>query len=83
MRLMLKFTIPVEKGNQAMADGSMSQAIQDLINTVQPESAYFYVEDGKRAGMVVFEASEQAQMAADGKWDELKKWQDELDGGKA
>ncbi|KPM32862.1 50S ribosomal protein L21 [Croceitalea dokdonensis DOKDO 023] len=26
---------------------------------------------------------QQAQMAADGKWDELKKWQDELDGGKA
>ena len=25
----------------------------------------------------------QAKMAADGKWDELKKWQDELDGGKA
>ena len=24
----------------------------------------------------------QAQMAADGKWDELKAWQDELDGGK-
>ena len=24
----------------------------------------------------------QSQMAADGKWDELKKWQDELDGGK-
>jgi len=27
--------------------------------------------------------SAQAKMAADGKWDELKKWQDELDGGKA
>ncbi len=26
--------------------------------------------------------AKQAQMAADGKWDELKKWQDELDGGK-
>ncbi|MEN0049563.1 MAG: DUF4332 domain-containing protein [Bacteroidota bacterium] len=25
----------------------------------------------------------QAKMAADGKWDELKKWQDELNGGKA
>jgi large subunit ribosomal protein L21 len=25
----------------------------------------------------------QAKMAAEGKWDELKKWQDELDGGKA
>ena len=26
--------------------------------------------------------SDQAQMAADGKWDELQKWQDELNGGK-
>ncbi len=26
---------------------------------------------------------EQSKMAADGAWDELKKWQDELDGGKA
>lgn len=26
--------------------------------------------------------AEQAQMAADGKWDELQKWQDELNGGK-
>ena len=25
----------------------------------------------------------QAELAAEGKWDELKKWQDELDGGKA
>ncbi|MGJ8665597.1 MAG: 50S ribosomal protein L21 [Patiriisocius sp.] len=25
---------------------------------------------------------EQAKLAADGKWDELKKWQDELDGGR-
>jgi large subunit ribosomal protein L21 len=25
----------------------------------------------------------QAKLASDGKWDELKKWQDELDGGKA
>ena len=25
---------------------------------------------------------QQAALAADGKWDELKKWQDELDGGK-
>jgi len=25
----------------------------------------------------------QAKLAADGKWDELKKWQDELDGGRA
>jgi len=26
---------------------------------------------------------QQAQLAADGQWDELKRWQDELDGGRA
>jgi len=57
MRLMLRFTIPVEKGNEAAADGSISQVIQDLVDQVQAESAYFYVQDGKRAGTIVFEES--------------------------
>ena len=40
MRLMLKFTIPVEKGNQAKADGSMSQVIKDLIRLDAIDSLY-------------------------------------------
>jgi large subunit ribosomal protein L21 len=38
---------------------------------------------GVRGNHVTDTWPEQAQLAADGKWDELKKWQDELDGGKA
>lgn len=64
MRLMLRFTIPVEKGNQAEADGSLSQAIKDLIERVQPEVAYFYMHDGQRAGMVVFNETDQSVMTA-------------------
>ena len=37
---------------------------------------------GVRGNHVTDTWPKQAQMAADGKWDELKKWQDELDGGK-
>ncbi|MBS9766742.1 MAG: 50S ribosomal protein L21 [Flavobacteriaceae bacterium] len=37
---------------------------------------------GIYAGMTPDTWPAQAQLAADGKWDELKKWQDELDGGK-
>ncbi len=37
---------------------------------------------GTYAGMNPDTWPEQAQLAAEGKWDELKKWQDELDGGK-
>ncbi len=37
---------------------------------------------GIYAGMTPDTWPKQAQLAAEGKWDELKKWQDELDGGK-
>lgn len=62
MRLMLKFTIPVEKGNQAARDGTMGQAIDALIEQTQPEAAYFMVDQGKRAGMIFFEAADQARL---------------------
>ena len=57
MRLMLRFTLPVEKGNEAEADGSLSIAIKELVEQLQPEAAYFHLQDGKRAGTIVFEES--------------------------
>lgn len=62
MRLMLKFSIPVEKGNEAAAGGKIGPAIEALIEQVQPEAAYFMVEGGKRAGIVVFEESDPARL---------------------
>jgi hypothetical protein len=35
-----------------------------VIDQVQPEVAYFYLQDGKRGGMVVFEESDQVRMTA-------------------
>ncbi len=37
---------------------------------------------GRYAGMTTDTWPKQAGLAAEGKWDELKKWQDELDGGR-
>jgi hypothetical protein len=61
---MMRFKIPVEKGNQAAADGSMPKIIKELVDQLKPESAYFYVEDGKRAGTIVFEESDVARLTA-------------------
>ncbi|MCP3942035.1 MAG: hypothetical protein GY710_11205 [Desulfobacteraceae bacterium] len=58
MHMMLKFTIPVVKGNQAIKDGTMVKALDQMIDTLQPESVYFFVEDGKRAGIMIFETSD-------------------------
>ncbi len=38
---------------------------------------------GRYAGMTTDTWPKQAQLASEGKWEELEKWQDELDGGKA
>lgn len=64
MRLMLKFTIPVEKGNAAAKDGSLGKAIDALIEAVHPEATYFALENGKRMGILIFEETDQARMPA-------------------
>ncbi len=62
MRLMLKFIIPVEKGNEAAANGEIESAILAMIDQVKPEAAYFTLEDGKRAGMVIFETTDPVRL---------------------
>ena len=59
---MLKYTIPVEKGNEAAKDGSLGLAIDALIEQVKPEAAYFMVEQGTRAGIVVFNETDQSRL---------------------
>jgi len=63
MRLMMRFNIPVEKGNEAEANGSLAKAIKELVKVLRPEAAYFHLDDGKRAGTIFFEATDPAQLA--------------------
>lgn len=62
MRLMMQVLIPVEKGNKAVADGTMSTAMKQFAYLVQPEAAYFFVSEGKRAAIYIFEESDQAKL---------------------
>ena len=62
MRMMLKFTLPVEKGNQAFKDGSFGKALESIMNKLKPEAAYFGPSDGKRSGMLFFDLAEPSQI---------------------
>ena len=53
---------------------------QDLAKTTSSKISEIIA--GVRGSHVTDTWPKQAQMAADGKWDELKVWQDEMDGGK-
>ena len=62
MRMMLRFTLPVEKGNQAFKDGSLGRTLESIMKKLKPEAAYFGPFEGKRCGMLFFDLSEPSQI---------------------
>ena len=62
MRMMLRFTLPVEKGNQAINDGSLARTMESIMSKLKPEAAYFAPLNGKRSGMIFFDVAEPSQI---------------------
>lgn len=62
MRTMLRWTVPVEKGNEAIKNGSLATTLQELYDELKPEAAYFMPEGGERAGIVVFDMTDPSQI---------------------
>ena len=62
MRMMLKMTMPVERGNAAIQDGSMQKAIEGLVNQLKPEATYFYPSDGQRTALIVFNLAKESDI---------------------
>ena len=62
MRTMLRWTMPVEKGNAMIADGSMGTVIEAVMARTKPEAAYFFAEDGKRSGLLFFDLKESSDL---------------------
>lgn len=55
MRTLLKVSVPVEKGNEAIKSGALQQTFQSAMEALKPEAAYFYPEDGKRTALFIFD----------------------------
>jgi hypothetical protein len=47
MRTMLKFTVPVERSNQAIKDGSLKKTLESIMTKLKPEAAYFAALEGR------------------------------------
>lgn len=56
MRMMLKIKFPPESGNRSAKDGSMAKAFQTLKDKLNPEAAYFSMEDGMRCAYIFYDA---------------------------
>ncbi|MBI3321430.1 MAG: hypothetical protein HYZ91_04085 [Candidatus Omnitrophica bacterium] len=53
MRMLVKVNIPVEAGNAAARKGTLGKTIQQILQTLRPEAAYFVAEHGQRCGFLI------------------------------
>ena len=60
--MMMKFTAPVEKGNEVIKDGSFAKMIEALIAKIKPEATYFGSWNGVRSGMMFFDLTDASQL---------------------
>ena len=62
MRMMVTIRIPVETGNRAVKDGTLPKLIAEITERTKPESAYFYLDQGRRTMRAVFDLKEANHM---------------------
>ncbi|MFE9836315.1 hypothetical protein ACFYP4_14465 [Streptomyces sp. NPDC005551] len=62
MRVMLKATMDTDKANEALTSGKMPQLLQETMEHLRPEAAYFGPEGGCRTCYLVFDMTDSSQL---------------------
>jgi hypothetical protein len=64
MRFLVKVSIPVESGNDAVRAGTLGKTIESILADQKPEAAYFLDDDGKRTGYLFLNMKDNSQIPA-------------------
>lgn len=62
MRFVLHISLPVQKFNDAVRDGTVGQKLAQILEDTKPEAAYFCAKDGKRGGFLIVNMSDPSEM---------------------
>ena len=62
MRTLLKAHFDTETSNRLVSDGTMPKVIQEAVEQLKPEAAYFAPTDGERGLYFVFDLKDSAQI---------------------
>jgi hypothetical protein len=62
MRFLLQISLPPEKFNQAVRDGTAGEKMRQILEEMKPEAAYFCSKDGKRGGFLVVDIADVSEM---------------------
>ncbi|MFF6997672.1 DUF3303 family protein [Streptomyces sp. NPDC008313] len=62
MRVMLKATMNTDKTNEVIESGKLPKIVQDTMEQIKPEAAYFGAHNGRRTCYMVFDMQDSSQM---------------------
>lgn len=62
MRMMLRAVMDTEKANQARTSGKMPKIVEEALQKMKPEAAYFAPVRGRRACFIVFDMEDSSQL---------------------
>jgi hypothetical protein len=63
MRMLLKVNIPTTDGNAAMKNGGIPGKLQQILEEIKPEAAYFSEDGGERTAYIFVDMAEPADLA--------------------
>ncbi|HJT47686.1 MAG TPA: hypothetical protein VJ729_05845 [Nitrososphaeraceae archaeon] len=64
MRFLIRARVPTEAGNKMVQDPEFMKKLEDYMNKVKPEAAYFLPIDGHRAAAFIVNIENNSQVPA-------------------
>jgi hypothetical protein len=64
MRMLMNVSIPHEKFNAAVRDGSVGLKISKILDSIKPEAVYFTEEDNRRGAVLIVDLPEPSKVPA-------------------
>jgi len=62
MKYLMTVRIPIERGNEALADPQFGHKMNELLTDIKAESAYFSIVDGQRGAYIIVNMNDASEM---------------------
>ncbi len=62
MRTLLQVELDTETSNKLITSGSIGKVMSEIMDTLKPEAAYFYAQNGHRAFTLVVDLADEASV---------------------
>jgi hypothetical protein len=64
MRMLMDITIPHEPFNTMVREGIVGAKMNEILDALKPEAAYFSEQDGKRGAIIIVDLSDPSKIPA-------------------